>query len=311
MEIIDQTAKVVMLKGEGGDTIKSIDKTTTQGLVDIYTITLESGNKKTFNVNNGNGIKTIEKTSTSGLIDTYTITFDNGETTTFTVTNGEKGEKGDKGDTGPQGPQGPKGEKGDPGDGGGIANVDTELSVTSTNPVQNKAIAEGINSIQNQSVPTASIEIGETASKAYNVGDFLVKNGVLYKVAKAIAKDDELTVGTNIAMTTVGGELSEIKSNSSNKSFEVIATATANGNVTTTKPLSKFSGFMLSIHAGPLNRVTPSAFAVRELFEIEGVQLFSVDDNANAGGKVKRVDDNTVNFLNFKNVKKAYLIGFY
>ena len=209
MEIIDQTAKVVMLKGEGGDTIKSIDKTTTQGLVDIYTITLESGNKKTFNVTNGNGIKTIEKTSTSGLIDTYTITFDNGETTTFNVTNGEKGEKGDKGDTGPQGPQGPKGEKGDPGDGGGIANIDTELSTTSTNPVQNKAIAEGINSIQSQIVPTAAIEVGETASKAYNVGEFLVKNGSLYKVTNAIAKDDALTVGTNIAMTTVGSELSE------------------------------------------------------------------------------------------------------
>ena len=207
MEIIDQTAKVVMLKGEGGDTIKSIDKTTTQGLVDIYTITLESGNKTTFNVTNGNGIKTIEKTSTSGLIDTYTITFDNGETTTFNVTNGEKGEKGDKGDTGPQGP---KGEKGDPGDGGGIANVDTELSATSTNPVQNKAIAEGINSIQSQIVPTASIEIGETASKAYSVGDFLVKDGILYKVTNAIAKDDTLTVGTNIELDTVGSELSSI-----------------------------------------------------------------------------------------------------
>ena len=213
MEIIDQTAKVVMLKGEGGDTIKSIDKTTTQGLVDIYTITLESGNKKTFNVTNGNGIKTIEKTSTSGLVDTYTVTFDNGETTTFTVTNGEKGEKGDKGDTGPQGPQGPKGEKGDPGDGGGIANVDTELSTTSTNPVQNKAIAEGINSIQSQIVQTASIESGETASKAYSVGDLLVKDGILYKVTKAIAKDDTLTVGTNIELDTVGSELSEIKSN--------------------------------------------------------------------------------------------------
>ena len=216
MEIIDQTAKVVMLKGEGGDTIKSIDKTTTQGLVDIYTITLESGNKKTFNVNNGNGIKTIEKTSTSGLVDTYTVTFDNGETTTFTVTNGEKGEKGDKGDTGPQGPQGPKGEKGDPGDGGGIANIDTELSTTSTNPVQNKAIAEGINSVQSQIVPTASIESGETASKAYNQGDFLVKDGILYKVTKAIAEGDALTVGTNISMTTVGSELSE-KSNLSNR----------------------------------------------------------------------------------------------
>ena len=59
--------------------------------------------------------------------------------------------------------------------------------------------------------------MGETASKAYNVGDFLVKDGVLYKVTKAIAKGDALTVGTNIVMTTVGGELSEIKSNSTDK----------------------------------------------------------------------------------------------
>ena len=54
--------------------------------------------------------------------------------------------------------------------------VDTELSTTSTNPVQNKAIAEGINSIQSQIVPTASIEMGDTASKAYSVGNFLVKD---------------------------------------------------------------------------------------------------------------------------------------
>ena len=65
--------------------------------------------------------------------------------------------------------------------------------------------------VQSQIVPTASIEIGETASKAYSVGDFLVKDEILYKVTKAITKDDTLTVGTNIDMTTVGGELSEIK----------------------------------------------------------------------------------------------------
>ena len=245
MDIIDQTAKVVMLKGEGGDTIKSIDKTTTQGLVDIYTITLESGNKQTFNVNNGNGIKAIEKTSTSGLVDTYTVTFDNGETTTFNVTNGEKGEKGDKGDTGPQGPQGPKGEKGDPGDGGGI--VDTELSTTSTNPVQNKAVAEGINSIQSQIVPTASIEIGATASKAYSEGDFLVKDGILYKVTKAIAKDDVLTVGTNIVMTTVGGELSSARSNLF-PIKEVLHVASTKTTATdyTTEPLDDYNFFIVS-----------------------------------------------------------------
>ena len=71
--------------------------------------------------------------------------------------------------------------------------------------------------VQSQIVPTASIEIGATASKAYNQGDFLVKDGSLYKVTNATVKDDALTVGTNIDMTTVGGELSEIKSNSTDK----------------------------------------------------------------------------------------------
>lgn len=42
----------------------------------------------------GTGISTIQKTSTSGLVDTYTITFTDGTTATYTVTNGEKGEQG-------------------------------------------------------------------------------------------------------------------------------------------------------------------------------------------------------------------------
>ena len=66
---------------------------------------------------------------------------------------GQKGEKGDiglqgpqgpKGDTGAQGPQGEKGDKGDKGDPGTIT-IDTSLSTTSTNAVQNKAIATAIN----------------------------------------------------------------------------------------------------------------------------------------------------------------------
>ncbi len=39
----------------------------------------------------GNGISAIEKTSSEGLIDTYTITYTNGDTTTFTVVNGKDG----------------------------------------------------------------------------------------------------------------------------------------------------------------------------------------------------------------------------
>ena len=63
----------------------------------------------------GVGIDRIEKTSTQGLVDTYTIYLTDGSNYTFTVTNGakgEKGDKGDKGDTGETGPQGPAGETG-------------------------------------------------------------------------------------------------------------------------------------------------------------------------------------------------------
>ena len=63
---------------------------------------------------------------------------------------GPAGLKGDKGDTGPQGPQGPKGEKGDKGDPGTIT-IDTSLSTTSTNAVQNQAIARAVNSKANTS----------------------------------------------------------------------------------------------------------------------------------------------------------------
>lgn len=49
------------------------------------------------NGKDGVSIVKIEKTSTDGLIDTYTITYSNGETTTFTVKNGKNGENGGKG----------------------------------------------------------------------------------------------------------------------------------------------------------------------------------------------------------------------
>ena len=45
----------------------------------------------------GNGVASITKTSTEGLVDTYTITYTDGTTTTFTVTNGAQGEQGIQG----------------------------------------------------------------------------------------------------------------------------------------------------------------------------------------------------------------------
>lgn len=65
MAKIDETVKVMLLKGEAGASIKSIDKT-----------------------------------SSDGLIDTYTVKMTDGAESSFCVTNGRDGEKGEKGDTG-------------------------------------------------------------------------------------------------------------------------------------------------------------------------------------------------------------------
>ena len=75
--------------GLTGNGISSIEKTSTSGLVDTYTITYTNGNTTTFDVSNGNGIDRIEKTATVGNKDTYTIYFTNGSTTTYEVANGE------------------------------------------------------------------------------------------------------------------------------------------------------------------------------------------------------------------------------
>ena len=45
----------------------------------------------------GNGISMITKTSTDGLVDTYTIIFTDGSVTTFTITNGSNGISGNDG----------------------------------------------------------------------------------------------------------------------------------------------------------------------------------------------------------------------
>ncbi len=91
--------------GEDGVGIASIEKTSTEGLVDTYTITYTDGDTDTFTVTNGEqgddgvGITSIEKTATVGLVDTYTITLSDGSTYTFTVTNGS-GSVPDGGKTG-------------------------------------------------------------------------------------------------------------------------------------------------------------------------------------------------------------------
>lgn len=66
----------------------------------------------------GRGIVSIEKTSTEGLIDTYTITYTDNTTTEINIRNGETGPQGEQGIQGIPGQNGTKGEKGDTGEQG-------------------------------------------------------------------------------------------------------------------------------------------------------------------------------------------------
>ena len=122
--------------------------------------------------------------------------------------------------------------KGDPGEGvptGGTAgqvlkkvsddDYDTEwadndagdVGYDSEETYQSGTVGKTLNDLSRQlsdvSGSLATVETTSTASKAYAVGDLLVYNNQLYKVASAIAAGGTLTPGTNITAVTVESEL--------------------------------------------------------------------------------------------------------
>lgn len=58
----------------------------------------------------------------------------------------------------------------------------------------------------------ATVEDTTTSTHAYAKGDYVVVEGQLYEVTAAIAIGDTFAVGTNVAVTTVGAELTQINS---------------------------------------------------------------------------------------------------
>ena len=56
----------------------------------------------------------------------------------------------------------------------------------------------------------ATVEVSSKASKTYAVGDYLVHNGILYRVTEAISTGQTLTPGTNISATNAGAELTSL-----------------------------------------------------------------------------------------------------
>lgn len=194
--------QTVLLKGEAGNSIVSVTHKSTQGRTEVYTITLSDGSTYDYSVVNGNGIASIEKTSTEGYVDTYTITLTDGTTTTFNVTNGVV--------------------------------VDEALNVNSTNPVQNKIVAEriaeltedsetlnertdendlDITTLFNSIIPSSNIQDSAIATKTYYKGAFLIMNGKLYKVTATIHNGGTIEVGTNVAEISLTTELVQNRGN--------------------------------------------------------------------------------------------------
>ncbi|MBQ0008819.1 MAG: hypothetical protein KBS97_00845 [Firmicutes bacterium] len=85
--------------GEDGDTPEITINEDGYWCVDGTSLGVKAKGDKGDAGDDGVSIVSVVKTSSEGLVDTYTITYSNSETSTFTVTNGEKGEKGDPGET--------------------------------------------------------------------------------------------------------------------------------------------------------------------------------------------------------------------
>lgn len=68
MANIDETVKILMLKGEAGASIESIEKTATDGLIDTYTVKLTDGTEQKFYVRNGRDGEKGEKGDTGSTI---------------------------------------------------------------------------------------------------------------------------------------------------------------------------------------------------------------------------------------------------
>lgn len=58
----------------------------------------------------------------------------------------------------------------------------------------------------------ATLETSSTTTQSYEIGDYIVYNGILYKVIAAIAAGETITVGTNVSPVTVSSELKSINS---------------------------------------------------------------------------------------------------
>lgn len=217
------------LKGNG---IASIVKTSTNKLVDTYTITYDNGGTKTFTVTNGKGITSIAKTSTNGLVDTYTITYNDGTTSTYTVKNGDNIQMRVSGGYF-QWKYSESSTWNNIISVGEIATVDQTLSNTSTNAIANKAVTEALD---NRVTKDGDVTI--TGTKTFSSAPKLATNTIKTSSGNTVTIPDKTStlvdLGTNQTITAnktfsgtvnvsgtfqIGGK--QIKYDSSTDTFEI------------------------------------------------------------------------------------------
>jgi hypothetical protein len=242
--------KTLLLKGESG-AISGIEKTSTSGLEDTYTITYNDGTTADFKVKNGKGISDVEKTATSGLEDTYTITYNDATTSTFTVTNAKSITSITKTSTSGLEDTYTISYNDEDSDtfiiknGRGI----TKIERTSTNGLidtytitYNDAttstftVTNGANSRDDN---LAEVENHAQATRAYNKGEHIIYNGDYYVVTSAyIAQGANLVEGTNIEKAVIGKEIEALQKQAKNITTDNYSNTNINGNVNVSGKLS-------------------------------------------------------------------------
>ena len=189
------------VKGDKGDTGTGITSLTGNvvnkgqgGRAFVLDVVLSNGTSKTFEYDivdgtngtngtngtdgaDGRGIVSIERTAgtgAAGTTDTYTITYTDNTTSTFSVYNGQDGT-------------------------GAAVTVDSELSYTSTNPVQNKVIKAALDNVQasgdyvKYTEQTLTEEQKAQARSNIGASDFSGSYGDLTDVPASVVVDSTMT----------------------------------------------------------------------------------------------------------------------
>ena len=131
----------------------------------------------------------------------------------------------------------------------------------------------------------ATIESSTTASKAYAVGDYMVRNGQLYKVTAAIASGGTITVGTNVAAAAAADDIAGISNTIGNTAMgttaQTITGAIAeheqdisglNSNLKTQNVLGSYSGLLSSQQYITLNENVNNYKAIAVIAKLDAWQ---------------------------------------